>query len=101
MRAVSGVVPLIVCAGAACGAQQLPPLRPIGAIAAESKMPLGRVAAVRALPNGNLIVQDNFSRRILLLDSALAYVRVIFDSAGPLDSSYPRGGGSLIKYRGD
>jgi hypothetical protein len=55
---------------------------------------------VRHLPNGNVLVNDQAGRRLLLLDSTLKRVAVVADSSSGANNYGARGGG-LIAYRGD
>ena len=77
------------------------PLRPLPAPAATSTETVRSLAAVRHLPNGSVLVNDQAGRRVLLLDSTLKLVGVVADSTSDTQSAYgPRPGG-LIPYRGD
>lgn len=83
-------------------AQQLPPIRSIGAVAHVSPAGLlGSVSAVRPLPNGRLIVHDLTWRQLLLLDSNLTKVRVLADSTAATGRVYGGQFAALIAYRGD
>jgi hypothetical protein len=75
--------------------------RPLPAPTATSTETVRSLAAVRHLPNGNVLVNDQAGRRVLLLDSTLKLVGVVADSTSNTQSAYgPRPGG-LIAYRGD
>src|SRR2546423_176126 len=68
---------------------------------ATSTEALVSLAAVRQLPNGNVLVNDQGGRRVLLMDSTLNVLGVVADSTSSTSSAYgPRPGG-LIPYRGD
>jgi hypothetical protein len=77
------------------------PIRPLPAPTATSTETVRSLAAVRQLPNGSVLVNDQAGRRVLLLDSTLKLVGVVADSTSNTQSAYgPRPGG-LIPYRGD
>lgn len=90
---------LAACAGVAQG-QARPPVRVLPAPSATSAEVLSSLAAVRHLPNGNVLVNDQIGRRILLLDSTLKRIAVVADSAS-VEGNYGARGGGLIAYRGD
>jgi hypothetical protein len=76
-------------------------IRSLPAPIATSTETVRSLAAVRHLPNGNVLVNDQAGRRVLLLDSTLKLVGVVADSTSNTQSAYgPRPGG-LIAYRGD
>jgi hypothetical protein len=93
---------LLPLAASTAGAQTAarPPVRQLPAPSATSADVLGSLAGVRHLPNGNVLVNDQAGRRVLLLDSALKRVAVVADSTSSASSYGPRPGG-LIAYRGD
>ncbi len=62
---------------------------------------LGSLAAVRQLPNGSVLVNDQVRRRVLLLDSTLTLVGVVADSTVNTNSAYGSRPGGLLGYRGD
>ena len=77
------------------------PVRPLPAPTATSTETVRSLAAVRPLANGNVLVNDQAGRRVLLMDSTLKLLGVVADSTSSTASAYgPRGGG-LIAYRGD
>src|SRR4051812_30989504 len=49
-------------------AQLTPAVRPLGSIEAHSRTPLRSVWSVRALDNGNVLVQDRIGRTVSLLN---------------------------------
>ena len=76
-------------------------VRPLPAPTATSTETVRSLAAVRQLPNGNVLVNDQAGRRVLLMDSTLTLLGVVADSTSSTASAYgPRPGG-LIPYRGD
>lgn len=94
---------LLILAAAPLGAQTALskiPSRQLGAVTATSTATLGSLAAVRQLPNGNVLVNDQARRRVLLMDSTLNLVRVVADSTSA-ESGYGARPGGLIAYRGD
>jgi hypothetical protein len=82
------------------GAQQRPPVRPLGAALATSEA-FTALSAVRQLPGGRVLVNDPGSHRVLLLDSALKIVKVVADSTASTANAYGARPGGLIAYRGD
>src|SRR5262245_52141802 len=82
-------------------AQELPRLRAIGAVVATSDGPIGRATSIRALANGNIILNDAQSRRLVLLDSSLHAIRAILDTAGAPGTLYPRTMCGIIPFHGD
>ena len=83
------------------GAQGLPPIRQLGAVAATTNDSLGGVLTVRALPGGHVLVNDLMSRRLLLFDSTLSSARIVADSTPSTASAYGGRFGGLLAYRGD
>lgn len=94
------VFPALLLAGAA-GAQGLPPIRQLGAVAATTNDSLGGVLTVRALPGGHVLVNDLMSRRLLLFDSTLNSAKIVADSTPSTASAYGGRFGGLLAYRGD
>jgi hypothetical protein len=78
-----------------------PAIRPLGAVTATNKDALGQVTNIRALPGGKLLVNDISSRRVLLLDSTLAVLKVVADTTPGNPNAYGQGFASLIAFRGD
>ena len=91
---------LLVLSAPAGGAQQRPAARPLGPVLATSSEALGALSAVRPLPGGRVLVNDPVKKRVLLLDSMLAVVKVVADSTMS-DANYGTRAGGLIAYRGD
>ncbi|MEP6692134.1 MAG: hypothetical protein ABJD07_13320 [Gemmatimonadaceae bacterium] len=99
---------LALCASVA-GAQSapgappstLPPVRALGQIVRASTPQFGSVAAVRALSNGNVVVNDITGRRVVLFDSTLANATLVADSTSATAMAYSARVGGLIAYRGD
>ena len=77
------------------------PIRQLGTPVATSSEVLGSLAAVRHLPNGNVLVNDQARRRVLLLDPQLNVISVVADSTSNTASAYGARPGGLIAYRGD
>jgi hypothetical protein len=82
------------------GAPQKIPVRqlPAPVVSAEA---LRTLAAVRHLPNGNVLVHDQGGRRVLLMDSSLAVLRVVADTTSATANAYGTRPGGLLAYRGD
>ncbi len=90
-------------AAASAGAQQAAAkvaVRPLGAAVATSVETIGSLAAVRQLPGGNLLVNDQARRRVLLMDSTMRVIRVVADSTNA-EANYGGRLGGLLAFRGD
>ena len=81
------------------------PTRQLGAVIATSTDSLGAVVALRALSNGDVLVNDVQRHRVLLFDRTLKTAKVVMDSAA---TSGTTGGmpisiasGQLIPFPGD
>ncbi|MEP6732497.1 MAG: hypothetical protein ABJE10_17760 [bacterium] len=62
---------------------------------------IGSVAAVRQLPNGNVLVNDQARRRVIMLDKDMKLVGVVADSTSSTANAYGVRPGGLLAYRGD
>jgi len=81
---------------------QLPPVRPLGPVTHVSPAGmLGSVTAVRALPDGRVIVNDLTWRQLLLFERELAKSTVLADSTAATGRTYGGQFASLIAFRGD
>src|SRR5881392_1842690 len=98
MRSIRALV--LTSVGPACLAAQTVPAHPMGAIVAEARETFGVIAAIRPLSDGRLIVNDVGRRRLLLLDSNLAVVSVLADSAAGSKNPYGSRLG-LLPFLGD
>ena len=76
-------------------------LRQLPAAAATSTDSIGSVAAVRQLPNGNVLVNDQVRRRVVLMDPAMKVIGLVADSTSSTNNAYGVRAGGLIAYRGD
>jgi len=94
-------VALLALLVADAGAQQLPPVRPLGAVVAVSKEGLGAVSAARQLPNGKVLVNDINERKLMLFDADLSAFTVIADSTAATGNAYSSRAAGLIPYSGD
>jgi len=92
---------LIALMIADAGAQQLPPVRPLGAVVAVSKDGLGAASAARQLPNGKVLVNDINERKLMLFDADLSTFTVIADSTAATGNAYSSRAAGLIPYSGD
>jgi hypothetical protein len=102
MNIVNRIAAVAVTAlGSIAGAQQLPPVRPLGPVVATSTEPLAAVSQVRALPGGRVLVHDLTGRRVLLLDSTFKNVTVVADSTSATGNAYGSRLGGLVAFRGD
>src|ERR1041385_3998869 len=80
-RAVLLIGVVLLGGSTRAGAQSsLPPLRQLGPVTAVAKDSLGAVSGIRALSNGQFLVNDIISRRVLLFDSTMTLVRVVADT---------------------
>ena len=77
------------------------PVRQLPAATATSSDSIGSVAAVRQLPNGNVLLNDQARRRVVLLDPAMKVIGVIADSTSNTGNAYGVRPGGMIGYRGD
>ncbi|MFI5257012.1 MAG: hypothetical protein ACHQRK_07105 [Gemmatimonadales bacterium] len=77
------------------------PVRQLPVPAATSAESLGSLAAVRQLPDGRLLVNDQARRRVLLMDSTLKVVGTVADSTSGTANAYGVRPGGLLAYRGD
>jgi hypothetical protein len=75
--------------------------RQLPAALATSTDTIGSVAAVRQLPNGNVLVNDQARRRVLMLDKDMKLVSVVADSTSSTANAYGARPGGLLAYRGD
>ncbi|HMC57132.1 MAG TPA: hypothetical protein VKH19_18280 [Gemmatimonadaceae bacterium] len=89
-----------LAASTTSSAQQLPPIRPLGATVAVANDSLGTLVYARHLPGG-VLVNDPQTRRVLMYDSTLAHATVIADSTSATANAYSGRMGGLIAYRGD
>jgi hypothetical protein len=93
--------PLAAQAPAAVATKPSIPVRQLAAPLATSADSLGSLAAVRQLPNGNVLVNDQARRRVLLMDSTLKVVGTVADSTSSTANAYGVRPGGLLAYRGD
>lgn len=82
-------------------AAQTVELRQLAAPAAVSAESLGSLAAVRQLSNGNVLVNDQARRRVLLMDSTLKVIATVADSTSGTANAYGVRPGGLLAYHGD
>ncbi|MEO8335283.1 MAG: hypothetical protein ABI664_09930 [bacterium] len=75
--------------------------RQLPAAIATSVDSIGSVAAVRQLPNGNVLVNDQARRRVIMLDKDMKLVGVVADSTSSTANAYGVRPGGLMAYRGD
>jgi len=75
-------------------------VRPLGQIEATSGA-FGTVVGVRHLPGNTLLVNDVLRRQVVLLDSALAPVKIVADTTAATRRAYGNRIGGLLAYRGD
>jgi hypothetical protein len=99
--ALTIVVGLLSVAQQAVSQSSLPPVRQLGPVTAVAKDTLVAVSGVRALSNGQLLVNDIIARRVLLFDSTMTLLRVVADTTAATANAYGVRPGGLIAYRGD
>ncbi|MDB4913933.1 MAG: hypothetical protein JWM95_1577 [Gemmatimonadetes bacterium] len=75
--------------------------RQLAAATATSPEILGSVAAMRELPNGNVLVNDQARHKVLLLDKDLKLVSIVADSTSNTGNAYGVQAGGLLPFRGD
>lgn len=102
MKHSFAVLSLFVVAGA-LGAQTAARKTPVRQLSSPtlSADVLRSLAAVRHLPNGNVLVHDQVGRRVLLMDSSLVVLSVVADTTSATASAYGTRPGGLLAYRGD
>ena len=76
-------------------------VRPLPAASATSTDSIGSVAAVRQLPNGNVLVNDQARRRVVLMDPNMKIIGIVADSTSSTQNAYGVRAGGMIAYRGD
>ncbi len=102
LRISLAALPVLAVLATAAGAQSaLPPVRALGQIVRASTPQMASVSAVRALPNGNVIVNDISGRRVVMFDSTLATITTIADSTSATATAYSSRIGGLLAYRAD
>ena len=105
-RAAFVAVPALLVS-AALVAQAAPkiPIRTLAPSTAVSKDSVGPLTAIRELPNGSVMLNDPFTRRVLLFDQKLASMKVVIDTTGGTDPGAPAKvqvpALTLIPYLGD
>jgi hypothetical protein len=85
----------------AAGAQQVPPIRQLGPVAAKTNQSFVAISSVRALPGGRVLVNDVIGRRVVLLDSSLSNATTVADTTSATSTAYSGRVGGLLAYRGD
>ncbi len=76
-------------------------VRQLPAPTATSSDSIGSVAAVRQLPNGNVLLNDQARRRVVLLDPNMKVIGLVADSTSTTNNAYGVRPGGMIAYRGD
>jgi hypothetical protein len=98
---IKSVGAALTVAAASAGAQQLPPIRPLGAIVAKSSQPLNSLMGIRHLPGNRVLVNDAAGRKVVLFDSTLTNGTVVADSTSATANAYSGRTAGLLPYRGD
>lgn len=94
-------VAIAVMSPAVSGAQSNIPVAQTSAPVAVSRQLFGTILNVRALHNGQVLLNDGLSRQLIILDSALAVKTVLLDSTTTNGQSYGPRASPLIAYLGD
>lgn len=83
-RAFTALPTLMVLTAGALGAQSAPkiPIRTLAPSTAVSRDTIGPVVALRALPDGRVLVNDIQTRRVLLYDAGLTSAKSVIDTIG-------------------
>ena len=82
-------------------AQRAIPIRELSAAEVTSVEPFQNIFGVRALRDGQLLVNDGLRRQLIVLDKQLQLARVLLDSANAEGKSYGRRASTIIPYLGD
>src|SRR5688572_24988057 len=94
--------PLMIVAGAvSAAAQQLPPIRPLGAPVSTTTESFGSVPSIRILSDGRVMLSDMQRRRLVMYDSTLAKAQPVLSPSGPAALQFPARGGLLLALPGD
>jgi hypothetical protein len=101
MKVSIALLPLAAVVAVPVYAQQPPPIRQLGTVAAKSTESFSGIVTVRALSDGRVLVNDPAKRRVLLFDSTLAHFTVVADSTPATANAYGGRFANLIPYRGD
>jgi hypothetical protein len=99
-RIFSSLIALGCVAAPVVAHSQRPALRPLGKAVATSE-PLSSVSAIRALSNGNVLVNDPIKRQVLLLDPSMKVIRIVADTTSKTQHAYGTVDGGLVPYHGD
>jgi hypothetical protein len=94
------VLPSLLIATAA-GAQQQPAIRQLAPVTAKSSVQWNNILGVRALPGGRVLVNDIVGRKVVLLDSTLAPIRIVADTTPATSTAYSGRIAGIIPYRAD
>ena len=94
-------IALVAAVAGNAGAQQRPPVRQLGSVAAKSAEKFTDVTGIRALSNGAVLVNDRAGRRVLLFDPQLSAFTVVADSTSATGNAYGGQTGNIVAYRGD
>lgn len=93
------LLPILIATSAV--AQQQPPIRQLPPVAAKSSVQWNNILGVRALPGGRVLVNDIAGRKVVLLDSTLAPIRIVADTTPETSTAYSGRIASIIPFRGD
>ncbi|MDB4913986.1 MAG: hypothetical protein JWM95_1630 [Gemmatimonadetes bacterium] len=76
-------------------------VRQLPAAVATTSDSIGSVASVRQLSNGNILVNDQARRRVVLMDPTMKLIGVVADTTSNTNRAYGASPGGLIAFRGD
>jgi hypothetical protein len=76
-------------------------VRPLGSVIASSPERYASASGVRELSDGRVLLNDVVGRRVVLLDTALRFRRVVADSTPATQLAYGRAPSALFPYKGD
>src|SRR5207253_970 len=77
------------------------PIRTLGVVSATSTDTITSIAAVRHLPNGNVLLNDQTRHRVTMLDKDLKFVKLVADSTSSTNNAYGVGRGGMFAWKGD
>lgn len=106
-RLVLATAMATVVASSLLGAQAAPkiPIRTLAPSTAVSKDSIGPLVAIRELSDGRVMLNDPFTRRVLLFDAKLTTSKVVIDTSGGTEPGAPAKvqipSATLMHYLGD
>ena len=98
---LAGAFAVLAAVTCTASAQQPVPVRDLGPVVAKATEPIAYFFGLRSLSDGRVLVNDGLGRRLMLLDSALALVRVVADSGNAGAFTFSRPLIPIIPFTGD